>query len=221
MESKILVVEDKPQINEDLARQIEKNIKEVVVHQAFTINEANDKIDRMIRNKERYFAAILDFKLPKDTGYEPDFDFSICKELRHRMKQTIIIHITAFPEDPKILSHINEKHTSPRESVGKMLPKKKQGWRSSLINELKAHFYGLPIQRKLRRLFPEKNLDNKQDRLYYRISGGLSSCMTYQISELIGEITENWKHLDSYFKAEIRCYFQVDETNDRIRVSLL
>ena len=221
MESKILVVEDNHQINEDLTLQIEKKITGVVVDQAFTINEANDKIDRMKRNKESYFAAILDFKLPKDKGYDPDFDFTICKVLRHRMKQTIIIHITAFPEDPAILSHINEKHTSPRKAPGKMLPKKNQGWRNKLIRELKVHYYGVPIQKKMNLLFPETNPENEHDAVSYRVSNGLTSCMTYQISELIGEITENWKHLDSYFKGEIRCHFQVDETNDPVRVSLL
>ena len=126
------------------------------------------------------------------------------------MPETLVIHITAFHEDPAVTKHITKHHTginAPRVE----LIQKNAYWPEKLLSEIKAYLIG----RQLDSLF-ERQTEATEARKATRSSGSL----THALAALSRDIAAYWYDLDDATKDRIREYFETTEDKSQVRVSL-
>jgi response regulator RpfG family c-di-GMP phosphodiesterase len=208
----ILLVEDILNTLEMLRELLKEEFPNALIETAQTVYEGRDKIRSAILKNRPFSIAILDFKVPEDQGHNPEVDEKLCKEISSRMPETLVIHITAFDDDPVVIKHIARYHTgvnAPR--VGRLI-QKNADWSKKLLGEIKSYL----VERQMNELFgpkamvPARNLESGQ------IGGGL----TQPLAALIRDIVTYWDALDDETKERVRGRFSVNDEQMPVRVSL-
>jgi CheY-like chemotaxis protein len=216
---RLLIVEDDHDtcsaLKEYLSRTVlPDNVElQIQIDTAETVSAAKRAIDVAMASKKPYHAIILDFHLPKESGYQPEMDQSLCLFVRTLMPSTtLIIHITAFMDDDVVVRHMKEFHDEQIDRSFR-LTKTHGDWFGQLASKLKAFLYGTQIDEQISRLF--EFAANSE------LESGTKHISTYKLAALSRDIVRHWSYLDDSVKDRIQRFFNVDSSTDPIRISLL
>jgi len=207
----ILIVEDILNTLEALRDLLQEEFPNALIETAPTVAEGKEKIRVAMAKNQPFNIAILDFKLPAHKGHNPEVDESLCQEIRSVMPETLVIHITAFHEDPAVARHITKYHTgvnAPR--VG--LIQKNARWPEKLLGEMKSY----SIEEQMNALFGPKAIASARSLESGRIGAGL----TQTLAKLIRDIATYWNDLDDETKEKVRDRFSISDKQPPVRVSL-
>jgi DNA-binding NarL/FixJ family response regulator len=211
---RILLVEDQPNTLEELRSLLLEVFPNSLVATAETVAAGLQIINAAAPLP--FEVAILDFKLPAHSGENPEVDQSLCLALQETMPETLVIHITAFHEDPLVLSHIAHYHASPKMPPGELLHKT-DGYSDKLVKQLRAYLYGGQINRQMDELFGK------------HASAGLGAQrqnnlgrthLTHALAALCRAITTYWPYLDDATRTRVDHYFHVNPHADPVQVNL-
>lgn len=218
---RILIVEDIKNTLDQLEQLLLETFPDSQIDRAETVNQGRAFIEEAQAANLTYHTVILDFKLPKETGDNPEDDESLCELIRRKMPQALLAHITAYSEDQAVQDHLMKSHV---EQIGHnvfALSKSDVFWPNQLVTKMSAYLYGTRILKKLRFLFSEGghtiSVDDWAGRSHVRGSGGL----THEIADLRREISAHWNDLDEPMQKEIQRVFIVDTMREPVRVSLI
>jgi DNA-binding NarL/FixJ family response regulator len=209
----ILLVEDQPETQVQLATFLRAGLPNAVVDTASSIEEAF----QVLRDAPHaYDLVILDFKLPKKRGEMPEVDESICSHLMRFEPETIVSHITSHSDDKRIVAHINRVHPASR-ARGFYLDKMEKNSAMKLLTLAREALYGSRIEGQIADLFPA---DRNRPETERARSGGHqhSGSMTNRIADLCVDISQAWPFLPTATKALVETHFCVraDGTNPSV-----
>lgn len=218
---RILIVEDIKNTLDQLERFLLETFPDSQIDRAETVTQGRAFIEEAQAVDLPYHAVILDFKLPKESGDNPEDDESLCELIRRKMPQALLAHISAYSEDQAVQEHLRKSHI---EQIGHnvfALSKSDVFWPNQLVTKMSAYLYGTRILKKLRFLFSEGgqtiNVDDWAGRSHVRGSGGL----THEIADLRRDISAHWHELDDRTQNVIKGVFIVDTLREPVRVSLV
>ncbi len=209
----ILLVEDELHTREVLRDLLKEVLTSALIDTASTVEEGRQKIKVAASDNRPFDVAILDFKLPVGKGEYPEFDESLCEEIRDKMPEALVIHITRYHEESFVTSHISAYHTGKNAPRVELIQKTDK-WSEKLLSEIKAYL----IQQQLYSLF-EKQAKATEARKVVGSSGSL----THALAALSRDIEAYWHDLDDATKARIREYFEtteVETTEDKQQVRI-
>lgn len=178
---------------------------------AETVKKGLEFIEKAIQNDQPYHAAILDLKLPYDKGAELKADTSLCCTIKNTRSPTLVIHWTAFPQDPDLKDHLLKYHVEPDDPRASLISKVELDWPEKLLSKLRAYLYGTFIRKQIGSIFGER----------FGCIVRAKGCMTQDLNALFRSIIEHWDHLDKPMRNEIEGLFQVDTQASPIRISLV
>jgi CheY-like chemotaxis protein len=219
---RLLIVEDEEETLDEMQKLFAGRFPDAIVDVADTVNGGLRLIEQASDSRSYYDVAILDMKLPKDLGDNPEVDESLCQKVRDLMPHTLIIHYTAYPEDPQVSRHAKRVHTGPDDPRASIISKRDLGWSQDMLRQLKAYLYGARIERQMTLLFG--NSDEVALQSHPRKSRGLEKpvgSLTHTIAALQRDIVVHWNDLDEKLQQKIRNVFYVDTDSDPIRISLI
>lgn len=96
----ILIVENEPGTVSNLKNKLEGAIPGVTVESAETVVDGQEKLNTAYDHQRCYDVAILDFKLPHDKSSPNEVGDFTLGFLRDSCPDTLVIHMTAKPDDP-------------------------------------------------------------------------------------------------------------------------
>lgn len=207
----IFLVEDIETSRDELHQLLSEVFPGTTIDPASTVTEGLEKIKAAAAEKWSYDIAILDFKLPVHTGETPKVDESICQAIKASMPTALVIHITSYSEDPQVVQHIRRYHTG-KDGPRVEFTHKTAYWPEKLIAQIKTYY----IEIQMDRLFGPKGAPLVRDRKMY----GNIRDMTQPLATLTRDITGYWKALDESTKERIHSYFNVNDEQAPVRVSL-
>jgi len=226
---KILIVEDDTLTVSTLKKRIINNIPQVQVDTAQTVLAAHTCLQESVNDP--YHAIIIDFKLPyENVGDHDEVDESVCGLAMRLMPNALIIHITAWKDDPHIVRHLEEVHEVQFGNKAIRL------WKldvddpgtptvsDKIISTLRAELYGQRVMDQLRSLF------NLEGRARFSSSSGnrgrfvrsvrTGHSRTHELGSVTREIAACWPHLNQDVKHQVRMIFSVREIENKVIVSL-
>jgi len=221
-----LIVEDIATTREQLQKYLREIFPEAQVDLACTVSQAEEAI---LHARRPYDCIILDFKLPKDKGLNPEEDLSICDLVRSRMPGSFIAHVSAYFDNDRLKEHIRIHHSRPLPPHVELA--KDAGWTARLGATLKNH----AIERGLHRLGvataargcasgdSEGDFECCGDGAAASLAGPEDACdLTTDVNLLCYDIEAYWPDLDEPLKERIRRWFRVEEDEDgTVRVGLI
>lgn len=215
---RILVVEDNRGTLEQLHELLSEEFPTGSIEIAEDV-ESGIKRFREAAQTGGFDAVVLDFKLPVTTGENPEVDSTICHEIVRILPDTLVIHITAYPDDAAIEKHLKEAHLKLREIGPKVvfLSKLELDWSLQLVKRLRSFLYGRRIEQQFDQLFSFAPPGETTSRFRPRYSGGV----THPVAALSRDIIAHWDELDESLRLKLQRYMNVVETAAGIRVSLL
>lgn len=207
---RILLVEDILRALEELRELLQEAFPNALLETASTVEEGQNKIKAAAENNQPFDIAILDFKLPADQGLNPEIDESLCQEIKIRMREALIIHITAFHEDFAVTKHIARYHAGKNDPSAELI-QKSNDWPRKLLGRIKVHLIG----RQFDDLFGRQTgaVETRK-----ATSGAGSS--THSLAALSRDIVAYWRDLDDATKARIREHFETTEDEQQVHVTL-
>ena len=211
-------------VAEDIAReQLVKLLQEAfpnaVVDAVENVEDGLKQLKQAQQEGIHYDIALLDFKLPRREGENPEVDESLCLQVRLD-PETLIGHITGFADDPEIKAHLNKVHP-PGDRKGFIIDKRETSWPTKLITEMRQYLYGYHIERQIRRVFGRAGESSLESAHSSRFGSGprpLGS-LTNAIADLCLDISLYWKDLHPAVQERITQYFDVDATGTDIKVT--
>ncbi|MCI0489896.1 MAG: hypothetical protein L0229_25165 [Blastocatellia bacterium] len=222
---RILIVEDIEETRKALQSLLSEAFPNSLIDTSATVAEAHEFLE-VIRKKELlYHAIILDFKLPKEKiGAHAEIDESLCLAVRDMAPSSLVIHITAHPDDELVERHLRRVHEEQIDPRSLTLPKEGSNWPIQLLKKLKAFLYGIPIEERINSLFGINSMAataarNRIER--ERPKSWSEGSITHELAALCRDIVTHWNDLDESLQATIKTIFYVDAESDPIRVSLL
>lgn len=203
---RVLIAEDSQITREQLRKLIVEELPDTEVLCASSVREVRELIDDTLET-ERYFdAAVLDFKLPEDRGFNPEPEMNLQYSLLKLSSRTLIIRITAFPDDTVIreFQEIARSKTFPR-----ILPLSKEipGWTSRVTTELKRD----RIARHLDALSspPRGTLERLDD-------------VTFRLALLARDVVLFWKDLDDSDRELVGKYLSIEsDGSEGVKVNVI
>jgi len=219
-----LIVEDNPSTLDSLKRRLTKEFPGSRIDAGETINGGLKLIDETCISRRFYNAIILDFRLPKDIGLKDEVDESLCLMASQKMPETVVAHITAYPDDPDINKHLQEHHMAFKNASGIIIHKKGSEWPGKLIFKLNAYFYGNPIKEQMNNLFG--NVSRSSMPTDYRSRTKYTSdisrgSITTELNMLTMDIIEYWQYLDDKLKNRIKMHFTIDDSKTPLDINLI
>ena len=207
---RILLVEDILITLEVLRGLLHEVFPDALIETASTVVEGQDKIRTAAMSNQPFDICILDFKLSAQKGLNPEIDESLCQEIKFRMPGTLVMHITAFLDDPAVIKHKAQHHTGKNDPRVEVI-EKNHDWPQKLLSEIKGYL----IERQLKRLV-EKQVETAETHKSSRNAGS----STQMLATLSRNIVAYWHDLDDATKAKIRDHFETNEDQEQVRVSL-
>lgn len=216
----ILIVEDISSTSEQIRKLIAEEIPEARTDCAGTVPEG---LAFLRKNAIRpYDAIILDFRLPMAPGEHDEVDESVCYEARMLMPDALVIHITAFGDDPLIIRHLDEVHETQFGNKAIRLWKLDTDIAEQLMKQLKPELYGQRVLDHLHKLFNlrarTRSAKDKRNRFARGIRTGRSR--THELGSITREIASYWHGLNSEVKDQVTQIFSVKEKGDDVTVSI-
>lgn len=213
----ILIVEDVDNTLEELSVLLKETFPGSLIETATNVKDGSGKIGLAVDNNKAFDVAILDFKLPASRGENPEIDESLCKEIKDKIPETLVIHITAYLKDEKVTKHVAEFHAG-KNAPRVELVEKTVYWPEKLLAEMRSYLYSSHVNSKLTSLFDGKPFS--QDAKARKLEGTRGS-RTHELAALSREIRAYWDDLDVATKSRVRRFFTVIEEEGQVHVSLL
>ena len=215
----ILIVEDEKDTSELLQEQLTEQIPEARVECVMTVREAHEHIVEAYNNRALYDAVVLDISLPQNSGDYPQFDESVCRDIKSLMPKTIVAHVSAFMDDGRVKDHIKRVHDEEIDRSFR-LSKGDDEWSLKLESKLKAFLYGIQIENQMNKLFGDDDEPAFASRQRStRARAGDERSVTHELAALSRNIAAHWVDLDAGLQARIRRTFEVTTKDDRVIVS--
>ncbi|HYH67350.1 MAG TPA: hypothetical protein VD866_21815 [Urbifossiella sp.] len=217
----ILIVEDVEITLNSMRRYLTTRYPGARVDTATTVADAFRRLEWARLNNLTYTIFVLDFKLPKAPGENPEIDTTLRKQvLESSTRDAVVFHITAYQDDEGILQFLVDV-----QSIEKARPividKLKSTWTDELYDLIARKLHGDRIRARLLRLFGDPRAAERP--LYFedpsRPTG--DGTLTLQFRDLFQDIADHWKSLDDTLKTRIREVLVVDEKADPVYVSLI
>jgi len=220
---RFLIVEDVGLTFKQLRSLIVEEFPESLglVDVATTVAEAADLIDRI--DESFYDVVILDLRLPSRKGENPEIDESLCRKVRARSQSTLVVHITAYPEDELVQDHLRRVHTEQPSSNSLVIPKRDPLWATKLVAKLKTYLHTNRIWRLMDEVVGDSRAavnSGARARPRLKTSPGRGDT-THHLAFLCREIESHWRYLEDGLKQRIQGTFNVETRSEGIRVSLL
>jgi CheY-like chemotaxis protein len=216
---RILITEDEEGTSELLQEHLSEQIPEAEVECALTVKEAHRLIEEAYNSRELYDAIVLDIKLPKDTGHFPEFDESVCRDIKGLMPKTIVAHISAYLDDKIVQEHIKRVH---EQNIDRSfaLSKRDVEYFLKLSSKLRTFLYGIRIENQMDKLFgqdeePAFAARNRRQ----RVRVGDERSVTHELAALSRNIAAHWEDLDESLQARVKRTFEVTPKDDGVIVS--
>lgn len=207
---RLLLVEDNLRALDELRALLQEVFRNALIETASTVEDGLRLISVAAAGRQPIDIAILDFKLPIRQGENAEINESLCGEIKSKMPQTLVIHITSFNEDPDVNKHIARYHSSknsPRVELINKTDDKVSNWTEKLLREIKSYL----ISRQIDNLF-----EMAEARGGIQYGGGWK----HKLEALRREIATYWKGLDDATKDRVRKYFVTAEDGQQVRVTL-
>lgn len=133
MKTRVLIVEDEFDTTKRLTDLLQTEFNDIEVEAAFTRTNAIKSITEMAESGRAYDLVLLDLKLPTDEGLAAGLNTAVYHVARDKMKSSVVVHTTAYPEDPKITRFIlNETMGSLAGPRSLFLPRTNPSWPSEV-----------------------------------------------------------------------------------------
>jgi CheY-like chemotaxis protein len=216
---RILLVEDEPDALEVLARILRMAFTGAQIDTAMAVDEALALIRQAAAERRPYQVAILDFKLPSSLGEAESIDESLCYEVRDKMREALVIHITGHVGDEKVLRHLKDVHIDPRDPRAALISKLDIDSANHLVRKMKAYLYGTLIEGQINRLFGQQGggTEAGTDAATSGASRGKRD-ITHELTSLYRNIVAHWDDLEDDLKQEIQKQFDVDTNSKPVRI---
>jgi DNA-binding NarL/FixJ family response regulator len=216
---RFLITDDEEGTSELLQEHLSEQIPEAQVECALTVKEAHRLIEEAYNSRELYDAVVLDINLPKDAGHFPEFDESVCHDIKDLMPKTIVAHISAYLDEEIVQKHIKRVHDEEIDRSFR-LSKRDVEYFLKLSSKLRTFLYGIRIQNQMDKLFgqddePAFSSRNRRQ----RASAGDERSVTHELAALSRNIAANWDDLDESLRARVKRTFEVTPKDDGVIVS--
>ena len=150
----ILIVEDDLGTLKQLEKLFSEELPGANIHTARTVVEALDALDRAEQSHIEYDLAVVDFRLPYDENESPQVNDAICDRIHDRMLGTMVVHITGYQDDPKVITHVfggeNRSTLSPQVLL---ISKDDVEWATNLLCKVKQFVCGNSIKQSMNGIF--------------------------------------------------------------------
>jgi len=211
----ILIVEDVLNTLQELCELLHEVFPDLTIESADNVAIGLALI-RQAADREQFFdIAILDFRLPPARGENDEIDESLCREIKQQMPDTLVIHITSFHKEQRVIDHIARFHSRKNTPRAELIPKK-ASWTEKLLAEVKAHLYGQLIEDQLATIFAPSGIDGITRGAGMQAQGSL----THKLAALSRDIANYWRDLSENTRAKIQKYYIVNEMPEDTRVRL-
>jgi hypothetical protein len=218
---RLLILEDMEGTLKQLRAHIMKEIPNSVIDVASTVADSHTLLKTAADKSSPYDAAILDFWVPVELGDDPQADDSICRDVTLAMPETLVIHITAYPEKPEVDKHMEDFHGSLRGIRGCVIDKARTGWVSEVLKTLKEFLYGTAIRERMEAIFGTgTEARHRPDSPRVRSSRGPGGGI-HELHSLFRDISTHWKDLDESLQSEIQATFHVNPDSDPVYVGFI
>jgi len=201
---RILTVEDDPKTLEELVRFLKAAVPEAEIVKATSIDIAIELVDKAAIP---FDIAILDFKLPKESGGHAEVDESVCEKIRDTMPDTPIGHITGFSGDPAISQHVARFHP-PTRKASFFLDKLSSEFGTELGRHVRAIVYGAMIESEIKSLHGAGSRADQSD-LSNRFGTATPASLTTRFLGLRIAIAQYWNYLNPETQKYIEGYYVV------------
>ena len=199
MTFRMLLVEDDDYARRQLTKLLTAASSGLIVDEAATVDEAFERLSHCGRP---YELVLLDFKLPRSSGQQPEVDESICLHLASTLPETIVSHITSFAADPQISAHLDRVHP-PSRARGFVIEKMGHDVAKRLVARTLEALHSVRIERDINRLLT-------MDAHAGSVRQGGS--VTNRVADICVDIAESWPHLVPATRTLVESHFVVDET---------
>jgi hypothetical protein len=138
--------------------------------------------------------------------------------------ETFVIHITAYPNDPKVTQHIVDVHSGAGSTRTALVSKLEITWSRTLMQQVRSYLFGNLVRAKITKLFGSVGgPESRYTDLTHSLQPSAGNSMTHDLRDLLESIVEHWDDLDDPLKRNIKEYFVVAEAKggERIQISLL
>ena len=206
-----LIVEDTKESIRSITRVLSTGFPQSNIDVARTVKDGLELIKKADKEGMKYHSAILDLKLPYDDDAEVKVDTSLCCIIKNTHPSTLVIHLTAFPDDTALRDHLIQFHLEPQDPRAAVFSKWDPAWPDKILSKLRAYLYGEYIKQQMNTISTDR-------------SGSMISskgCMTHDINALFRSIVEHWDYLNDQLQNEIIGLFEVDLAVRPIRISLV
>ncbi|MBI1766715.1 MAG: response regulator [Acidobacteria bacterium] len=207
---RILIVEDIANTLAELCELLREIFPDSFIEACSTVEEGLRQISLAAARGCPFDVAILDFKLPARKGEHPEIDESLCQAIKTAMLGTLVIHITAFHQDPKVIKHIADYHSGTKDPRVELIAKTAY-WPEALLGEMKAYLYGKLLETPLDKLFRGQSATT---------AAGEGGSLTHELATLSRDIATYWEDLNETTKTRVQQLFHVTKDGEDIRVSL-
>ncbi|HZF09890.1 MAG TPA: hypothetical protein VFE33_13960 [Thermoanaerobaculia bacterium] len=220
---RFLVVEDESVVLAQLQTMLGETFPHCEVATASTVATGESHIESGRQAGWAYDAAILDFKLPRYLGENPEVDSSLSRKIQELNLPTLVAHVTGFTGDQAVREHVRRSQVEQPNPRAFTLSKEDPNWASVLVSKLKTFLYGSRIERQLKDLFGMEAAGdtllrrNAHRSNVARTDGGT----THRLAGLFRDIEAHWTDLDPGLQKRISDILEVDVSSGECRVSLL
>lgn len=215
----MLIVEDYLDTLDLMCEYLELKYKDACIHPAKSVREALDLIAKVKARGERFKVAILDFALPHNYGEQPDIETKWLQEVQRAMSfDGAVFHITAKPDDPRVVRYMQEQLKNPLSGKLFLISKQEDNWTNKLYKTIDTILSSNRITEQMDRFFPTRK-EGKETSGRGRFGSGLQTDPSHDLAALCREAADKWTALDEDLKDRIREVLHVDESDPK-RVSV-
>lgn len=208
---RFLIVENEPGTVSNLKNKLKNAIPGAVIESSATVMDGKEKLGLAYDCKGLYDVVILDFKLPRD-GSDPTetADFSLGFLLGKLCPETLVIHMTAWPDDPDF-KRLRPAPGIPGAGQRLFFGKDTWDWAENLvaacvrhITEKQARFHSDRVRAEFERLFGGR----ESAKCGYRASGRAGSGRSdrgrsLEIAVFCDDAGEHWNQLDEPLRQQL------------------
>lgn len=199
----ILIVEDAELAAASLAYTLSKAFPKADIIIAGTVADGYAQLDEtQAKKKPRFDVAILDFMLPPRAGLQPEPDFSLSRTIGIFLPETIIIHVSAYGDDPEIGRFLKQRDTLTED--GKIFVAKEEGWMQQVVGEILRVIHSRRIRQQFNDLFGRDYTPRLQRAHRRRHAIGRGDRMrTLEVATLCTDAGQHWEFLGDSLKADL------------------
>jgi CheY-like chemotaxis protein len=192
---RILVVDDEEDVVRLVSYDLRRAFADSVVDVAGTVAEAEVKLRVSVDECQTYDVVILDFMLPPDApGQNPEPDHSLGYLVRDCSIQSLIVHVTAYQDDPRFRSFLRYKDASS--DVGRLCVAKGEGWTKQLIEAIHHNVAPYRLRLQFDSLFRrQRDPSLRQGTPRGWTAGSSERRRSLEIAALCAEASRHWEFL--------------------------